>query len=68
MAPVPTYLPESLSSKLPLFQRFRIRVITEVHLAVDQLETHALALKVAALARTVDRAIRKPAAPTSPRS
>jgi hypothetical protein len=57
--PVPAYLPDSLAKKLPLFQRFRIRMIAEVHLAVDQLETHPLALKGAALARAVERPLRK---------
>lgn len=50
-SPVPTYLPDALSKKLPLFQCFRARLIVEVHLAVDQYETHSAALKVAALSR-----------------
>ena len=50
-APVPTYLPDSLSKRLPLFQRFKARLIVEVQLAVDQYETHPAALEVAALGR-----------------
>lgn len=50
-APVPTYLPEATARKLPLYQRFRARLIVEVNLAVDQYESHAAALAVAALAR-----------------
>lgn len=50
-APVPTYLPESLAKKLPLYQRFRARLITQVELAVDQYESHPAALQVAALGR-----------------
>lgn len=49
--PIPVYLPEGLAHKLPLFQRFKARVIAEVHLAVDQYESHSTSLKVAALAR-----------------
>lgn len=49
--PVPTYLPEALAKKLPMFSRFRVRLIAEVGLQEDQYETHPAALRVAALAR-----------------
>lgn len=57
--PVPAYLPESLAKKLPLLQRFKVRMIVEVHLAFDLLDAHPLALKVVALARSVERPLRK---------
>ena len=38
-----------------MFRRFKVRMIAEAHLAVDQHETHPLSLKVTALARAVDR-------------
>lgn len=56
---IPTYIPESLAKKLPLFQRFKVRMIAEIHLAIDQIETHPLALKSAALARAVGRPLRR---------
>jgi hypothetical protein len=58
-SPIPTYIPESLAKKLPLFQRFKVRMIAEIHLALDQIETHPLALKSAALARAVPRPMRR---------
>lgn len=58
-APLPTYIPESLAKKLPLFQRFKVRMIAEIHLALDQVETNPLALKSAALARAVPRPLRR---------
>jgi hypothetical protein len=57
--PIPAYIPESLAKKLPLFQRFKVRMIAEIHLALDQIETHPLALKSAALARAVPRPLRR---------
>ena len=36
---VPVYLPEALGKQLPMFQRFRARVIAEAHLPQDQYET-----------------------------
>jgi hypothetical protein len=50
-APVPVYLPDHLAKRLPLFLRFRARVVAEVHGPVDAYETHAAALKVIALGR-----------------
>jgi hypothetical protein len=57
--PVPAYLPESLAKKLPLLQRFRVRMIVEVNLSVDLVDTPPIALKTVALARSVERPLRK---------
>jgi hypothetical protein len=51
----PAYLPDDLAKGLPMFQRFRTRMIAEVQLPVDQYETHATALRVVALARVSRR-------------
>ncbi|WP_438044921.1 DUF2169 family type VI secretion system accessory protein [Sorangium sp. So ce128] len=48
---IPAYLPEALAQQLPLYQRFRSRLVAELHLQVDQSESHAVALRVLALAR-----------------
>jgi hypothetical protein len=40
-----------MAKKLPLYRRFPARLIAEVHLQVDQYETHPAALKVLALVR-----------------
>jgi hypothetical protein len=50
-APIPTYLPEALSKKLPMFQRLKVRLIAEAHLSQDQYEAHPSALRVVALGR-----------------
>jgi hypothetical protein len=50
-SPVPVYLPEGVAKKLPLYQRFRARLIAEVQLAVDQYESHPAALRALAVAR-----------------
>jgi len=50
-APLPTYLPEAVSSRLPMYQRFRARLIVEVHQQEDQYESNPLALRVLALSR-----------------
>jgi hypothetical protein len=50
---VPVYLPEAAAKKLPLYQRFKARLIAEVQLAVDQYETHPAALRVLAVGRLV---------------
>lgn len=49
--PAPLYLPEDIAKKLPLFQRFRARVIVELYMQEDQYEQHAAALKALALGR-----------------
>jgi hypothetical protein len=48
---IPAYLPEALAAELPMFQRFQARLVAELHLQLDQFESHPNALKVAALAR-----------------
>jgi hypothetical protein len=48
---IPAYLPELVAQGLPMYQRFKARVIAEVHLQVDQYESHQSALRVAALVR-----------------
>jgi hypothetical protein len=53
--PVPSYLPGGVAEQLPMFQRFRARLIAELHLPVDQNEAHPAALKVLALARVAAR-------------
>ncbi len=46
------YLPADVSKKLPMWKRFRARVIAEVHPAQDQYETSARAVKVVGVGRT----------------
>lgn len=53
--PTPTYLPESLTKELPMFKRFRVRLIGEADLREDQYETHPHAIRALALARAVER-------------
>ncbi|MEO5726377.1 MAG: hypothetical protein ABI134_22070, partial [Byssovorax sp.] len=50
---VPTYLPDALSKRLPLYRRFGARAIVEALPQQDQYETSPLALRVVALARTL---------------
>ena len=50
---VPTYLPDALSKRLPLYRRFGARAIVEALPQQDQYETSPLALRVIALARTL---------------
>jgi hypothetical protein len=50
---VPTYLPDALSKRLPLYRRFGARMIVEALPQQDQYETSALALRVIALARAL---------------
>jgi hypothetical protein len=49
--PAPVYLPEDLARQLPLFSRFRARIIAELYLQEDQYESHPGALKALALGR-----------------
>lgn len=48
---IPTYLPQELGRKLPMFQRFRATVAAEVQGQQDQYESHTVALLVLALGR-----------------
>ncbi|APR85487.1 putative outer membrane autotransporter barrel [Minicystis rosea] len=50
---VPAYLPEPVSARLPLFRRYRARLIAEAHLAQDEREASPVALRVVAIARAV---------------
>jgi hypothetical protein len=50
---IPTYLPEPLKKKLPLFRRMRARMLAEAHFQADQYESHPAALKPVAVARIV---------------
>lgn len=50
---IPTYFPEAVAKKLPLFRRLRTRLIVEGQFQADQYESHSAALKVAAIARIV---------------
>ncbi len=50
---VPTYLPDALSKRLPLYRRFGARAIVEALPQQDQYETSPLALRVIALARAL---------------
>jgi len=52
-SPVPAYLPESLANRLPMFQRFRARLVAEAQLQQDESEASAVALRVVALGRVV---------------
>jgi hypothetical protein len=54
--PIPTYLPEALAARLPLFRRFRALAVVELRPQEDQYETHADALLVLALGRVLRRA------------
>ncbi len=45
------YLPEALASKLPMYQRLRVRMLVEVNLPQDQFEPAPLSLRCVAFAR-----------------
>lgn len=51
-SPVVGYIVEEVAKKLPMFKRFRGRMVAEVHLVEDQYETAPHALRVVAFART----------------
>jgi hypothetical protein len=53
--PTPAYLPEALAEELPMYARFRARIVAEVRLGEDQYESHPAALNVLALGRVVER-------------
>jgi hypothetical protein len=52
-AGIPTYLPDDLTKKLPMFRTFRFRMLAETHHQEDQYEAHAAAFKPVAIARVV---------------
>ncbi|HVK69508.1 MAG TPA: DUF2169 domain-containing protein [Polyangium sp.] len=49
--PAPVYLPEDIAKKLPLFQKFRARLLVELYFQEDQFEPHPAALKALAIGR-----------------
>lgn len=57
--PVPVYIPEEVCLKLPMYQRFRVRIIAEVNQQEDQHESHSLSLRVLALSRVTPPPSRK---------
>lgn len=52
-SPLPTYLPEELAEKLPLFPKFRVRAIAEPHAQQDPADGETLTLRLLALGRVV---------------
>lgn len=46
------YLPAALAKKLPMWRRFRVRLIAEVHQAQDQYESQMRGLRMLALGRS----------------
>jgi hypothetical protein len=50
---MPVYVPEELKDELPMFRRFKMRLIGEVDLQEDQYEAAGCAVKVVALGRVV---------------
>jgi hypothetical protein len=53
--PVPLYLPEAAAKQLPMFARFRARLLAELRLQLDQNETTDCALRAVAIGRLVAR-------------
>jgi hypothetical protein len=51
--PLPSYMPDALAQKLPLYQRFKARLLVEIYPQLDQYETSPLGLRVIALARAL---------------
>lgn len=51
-APAIVYVPADGAKKLPLFRRFRVRLVVEIHPAQDASETRPQALRTYALARS----------------
>lgn len=51
---VPTYFPEPMAKKLPLFRRLRVRMLCEAHFQADQYESHPTALRAAAVVRVIN--------------
>ncbi len=49
--PAPVYLPEDLARRLPMFSRFRARLIAELYVQEDQHESHPAALAIRAIGR-----------------
>ena len=51
--PIPTYLPVSLAAVLPMYARFKVRVVAEALTREDQYESHPHALRALAVARVL---------------
>jgi hypothetical protein len=52
-APLVAYLPDAAADHLPLYPRFKVRMIARVHLPLDRHESTSLALEALAMARLV---------------
>lgn len=52
-AAIPMYLPATLTTKLPLVLRMKVRFLAEAHAQQDQYESHGHALRAIALGRVV---------------
>jgi hypothetical protein len=50
---VPVYLPEELKDELPMFRRFKVKLLGEVDIREDQGESSGCAVKVVALGRVL---------------
>jgi hypothetical protein len=57
--PIPVYLDEALAAGLPAAPRVRTRMLAHVHPGVDQHESHAVALRAAALAILITPMLRR---------
>jgi len=51
--PIPTYLPDHLTGRIPLFLEFDVRMLVESHAQQDPAESATIALSVLAIARTI---------------
>lgn len=51
--PIPTYIPAKLAKRLPLFRQVSARILVEALSQQDMYESHAIALRVVALARVL---------------
>jgi hypothetical protein len=58
-APIPTYLPASLSEELPLFRRFPAKIIAELRYQQDEGDPHPNAFIALVLGRALPRAGRQ---------
>jgi hypothetical protein len=56
---IPLYLPEAAAKQLPMFARFRARLLAELRLQLDQDETSDSALRAVAIGRLVTRPQRR---------
>jgi hypothetical protein len=54
--PIAAYLREPAASQLPMFERFAVRLLAEIHLAQEEDQAAPLALRVVAVARVLSRA------------